>query len=184
MKEREPYFEYGNTRTWLRRPDETRWEGLEEEPSLITIEEETEEIYESRTYRLKPDFQTFGLLLRLLLVRSGEEDLELPPEGLAHWAIDIIEDTFIKFLSKRQKQDGRITCVLTGVTSDSRWLLDRAELVAENQYFNAVREFECLTLFKTVLFPPLVVTIQEWRRYGEEELLSRSTLERGGAEPS
>ena len=184
MKENIPDFKDGKIRTWLRRPEDAQWEGLEEDPSLITIDEETEEIYESRTYRLKPDFQTFGLLLRLLLGRSGEEDLELPPEGLAHWVTDIIEDTSIKFLSKRRKQDGRITYVLTGITRDSRWLLDRAELVDESQYRKAVREFECLPLFKTVLSSPLVVTIEEWRRYGEEEPLPKSTPARGRAEPS
>ncbi len=120
----------------------------------------------------------------MLLKRISEDHLEVPPEGLAHWAAEIIETTTIKLLSKRRKPDGRITYVLAGITRRSRWLLDRAELVDEGQYRKTVREFECLPLFKAVLYPPLVVTVEEWRRYGQGGPLSKSALEGGWAEPS
>ncbi len=88
MKEREPDFEDGKIRTWPRRPEETQWEGLEQDPPLITIDEETAEIFESRTYRLNSDFQTFGTLLRLLAERSSEESLDVVPAGLASGVTD------------------------------------------------------------------------------------------------
>ena len=50
----EPYFEDEKIRAWLGQPKEEDWEGLDKDPTLMTIEEETEEIFESRTYRLRP----------------------------------------------------------------------------------------------------------------------------------
>ena len=55
MKEREPDFEDEKIRAWLIRPSldapvdkEQDLEGLEKDSTVITIDEETEEIFESR----------------------------------------------------------------------------------------------------------------------------------------
>ena len=53
MKERKPDFEDEKMCAWLRKPREENWEGLGQDPTVMTIEEETEEIFESRTYRLR-----------------------------------------------------------------------------------------------------------------------------------
>ncbi len=63
-------------RTWLRRPEDNHWSDFEGDPTTITTDEDAEEVFESQTYRLKPDFQTFGLLLRILLGGMSEDDVE------------------------------------------------------------------------------------------------------------
>jgi len=181
MKEREPDFENEKIRAWLIRPSlegpvdkERDLGGLEKDPTVITIDEETEEIFESRAYHFRPGPETFSFLLGSLAKTMGEDLAEIPPRELVDYVMDMIEGTGVKFLAKRRKEDGRITFILVGMSRDSRSLLDRQELVEEADYRKAVEEFEELPLSKAILSPPAVVTIEEWRRYAEEGPLSRS----------
>lgn len=181
MKEREPDFENEKIRAWLIGPSlegpaekEQDLEGLEKDPTVITIDEETEEIFESRAYHFRPGPETFAFLLGSLAKTMGEEIVEIPPEELVDHVMNMIEGTGIKFLAKRRKKDGRITFILIGISRKSRSLLDRQELVEEAGYRKAVQEFEELPLARAILSPPAVVTLEEWRHYGEEGPLSRS----------
>ena len=79
MREREPDFEDEKMRAWLRRPKEENWEGLGEDPTVMTAEEEMEEISESRTYRLRPTPEAFLLALDVLHTRVGEQLDQMPP---------------------------------------------------------------------------------------------------------
>ncbi len=181
MKEREPDFENEKIRASLIRPPlegrverEHDLEGLEKDPTVITIDEETEEIFESRAYHFKPGPETFSFLLGSLAKMMGEDLVEIPPQELVDHVMDMIEGAGIKFLAKRRKEDGRITFILVGISRHSRSFLDRQELVEEADYRKAVQEFEELPLSRAILSPPAVVTLEEWRRYGEEGPLSRS----------
>jgi hypothetical protein len=161
MKEREPDFEDEKMRAWLRQPKEENWEGLGEDPTVLTIDEETEEIFESRTYRLRPTPEAFSLVLDILRVRTGEQIEEMPQEVLA----------------KRRTEDGRITHLLVAVTGKSRRLLDRREWVAQEDYRQTVECFEQLPLSRATLSPPALVTLDQWRRCADGGPLSRSGLE-------
>jgi len=90
----------------------------------------------------------------------GEDVARIPPRELVNRLMDMIEGTGIKFLAKRHKEDGRITYILVGISRRLRSLLDRQEWVEE------------LPLSRAVLSPPAVVTLEEWRRYAEEDPLS------------
>jgi len=181
MKEREPDFENEKIRAWLIRPSlegpegkEHDLEGLEKDSTVIAIDEETEEIFESRAYHFRPGPETFSFLLGSLAKTMGEDLAEIPLQELVDSVMDMIEDTGIKFLAKRRKEDGRITFILVGINRHSRSLLDRQELVEQAAYRRAVQEFEELPLSKAILSSPAVVTIEQWRRYAEEGPLSRS----------
>jgi len=181
MKEREPHFENEKIRAWLIRPSlegpvekEQDFESLEKDPTVMTIDEEAEEIFESRAYHFGPGPETFSFLLGSLAKTMGEDLVEIPPEELVDYVMDMIEGAGIKFLAKRRKEDGRITFILVGISRHSRSLLDRQEFVEEADYRKAVQEFEELPLSKAILSSPAVVTIQEWRHYAEEGPLSRS----------
>jgi hypothetical protein len=177
MKEYEPNFEDDKIRAWLRKPKDETWEGLDKDPAVMTIDEETEEIFESRTYRLRPTPEAFSLVLDILRVRLGEHVLdEMPPEMLADNAVGTVEDTVVKFLAKRRMEDGRITHLLVAIIGGSRRLLDGQEWVEEEDYRQTVACFEQLPLSRAILSPPAVVPLEEWRRYAEGGPLSRSNL--------
>jgi hypothetical protein len=182
MKEREPNFEDEKIRAWLRKPKHENWEGLDKDPTVMTIDEETEEIFESRTYRLRPTPEAFSLVLDILRARMGEQLELMPPEMLAQYANSMVEDTMIKFLAKRRKEDGRIAHLLVAMTGGSRRLLDGQEWVEEEDYRQTVECFEQLPLSRAILSPPVVVPLDEWRRYAEGGPLSRSNLEAAAGE--
>ena len=177
MKEREPDFEEEKMRAWLRKPKEVNWEGLGKDPTVMTIEEETEEIFESRTYRLRATPEAYLLALDVLRARMGQRMLQMPPEVLAGHVVGMVEDTMIKFLAKRRKEDGRIAHMLVAITGSSRRLLDQRDWVEEDDYHRTVKCFEQLPLSQAILTQPAVVTLDDWRRYAEGGPLSRSNLE-------
>ena len=177
MKEHEPNFEDEKMRAWLRKPKDETWERLDKDPTVMTIDEETEEIFESRTYRLRPTPEAFLLVLDILRVRIGEQLEQMPPEMLAQYVTSMVEDTMIKFLAKRRKEDGRITHLLVAITGGSRRLLDGREWEEEVEYRQTVECFERLPLSRATLSPPAVVTLDQWRRYADGGPLSRSDLQ-------
>ena len=86
MKEREPDFENEKIRAWLIRPSsegpvekEQDFEGLEKDPTVITVDEKTEEIFGSRAYHFRPGPETFSFLLGALAKTMGENLAEIPP---------------------------------------------------------------------------------------------------------
>jgi len=168
MKAREPDFENEKIRAWLIRPSlegpaekEHDFEGIDKHPTVITIDEETEEIFESRAYHFRPGPETFSFLLGSLVKTMGADLAEIPPRELVDQIMDMIEGTGIKFLAKRRKEDGRITFIPVGISRHSRSLLDRQEWVEEADYRKVVQEFEELPLSKAILSSPAVVTLEE-----------------------
>jgi outer membrane lipoprotein-sorting protein len=127
MKEHEPNFEDERIRAWLRKPKDETWERLDKDPTVMTIDEETEEIFESRTYRLRPTPEASCLVLDTLRVRMGEQLEQMPAVMLAQYATSMVEDTMVKFLAKRHKEDGRIAHLLEAVTDGARRLLHRRD---------------------------------------------------------
>jgi len=86
MKEREPNFENEKIRAWLIRPSlespeekEHDPEGFEKDRTVMIIDEEAEEIFESRAYHFRPSPETFSFLLESLAKTMGEDVDRIPP---------------------------------------------------------------------------------------------------------
>ena len=165
MLEREPTFEDGKIRTWTIGPDGENPEEIEGDPTLMYVDEEREEIYESRTYRFRESPEVFTFLAQMAaaqVARAGG-----PPEAVLPFVRELMVDTTYKFLAKRNKANGTITATLIAVGGGDRCLLFRQEDVREDAYRQAVEEFETSYLPEEVLAPPLVVTQEEWRQYSD-----------------
>ena len=166
MVEREPSFEDDKIRTWTFDPEGAHTKEFEDDPTLMHVDVEREEIYESRTYRFRDDPAVFAFLVEMAAAQLHQAGA--PPEAVIPFARDLMLDTTYKFLAKRDKEDGRITATLVAVGGGERCLLRQVDNVEEEDYRQAVRAFETEFLPPGLLDPPLVVTLEEWRRYADE----------------
>jgi len=164
MKEQVPDYEDEKIRTWLRKPEDRSWDDTDRDPTMMCIDDETEELFESRTYRLRPSRDTFALVLGILMQMVSDE---VPPQVLVSCAEDMIDTTTVKFLAKRRKEDGRVSHLLVGIGGGLRHLLDRQEWIEEADFRAEVRRFEQSAPWRDILSPPLVVTREEWERYAD-----------------
>lgn len=172
MIERQPDFEDDKIRAWMFGPKDRKPEKSKGDPTMLSVDVEREEIFESRIYR----FQASPEVLLYLIdhVMSRQPELEIPQEDVIPFARELMQDTAFKFLAKRRKEDGLVSSLLVAVSSDDRSLLSRQEWVEEGEYRQAVQEFETSFLPAGVLTAPLVTTLEEWRRYSQEGPFSRS----------
>ena len=173
MMEREPDFEDEKIRTWMARPENRDAEALRGDPTILSLDMEREEIYESRTYRFRRGPKALFYIIEHLVSRYPEGEADLDLNEVVQAAAELMEETTFKILAKRRKEGGSISSVLVAVTPDRRSRLDRHEWREEQEYRQGVDEFEAHLLSKGVLTPPLVVTLEEWRRYLEQSPLSQ-----------
>ena len=166
MIEREPTFEDDKIRTWSFAPQDRDPSQFEGDPTLMQVDVEREEIFESRTYRFQPTPEGLGFLVDVVAARLPAPGPSL--EQLCDFAMSLIEDTTYKFLAKRDKGDGSITATLIVVGGGERSLLLQQERIDEAEYRQTVHAFETGYLPPGVLSSPLVVPVEEWRRYSEE----------------
>ena len=166
MIEREPDFEDQKIRAWTFGEDHREDQQFEGDPTMLSLNMEKEEIFESRAYRFQTSPEASLYLLNL--VTSRQHHLALSLEESVQAATELMEGITFKFLAKRTKEDGLITSLLVAVRGDDRCLLSRQEWVKEAEYRQAVQEFEAGFLPKGVLGPPMVVTPEEWHRYAQE----------------
>ena len=166
MIEREPDFEDEKIRLWKFQAGHEEGKEVEGDPTLLSLDVEKEEIFESRTYRLRRGPLAYHYLLDL--VTSRQPGLDFTPEQVVQVAAELMEVTIFKFLAKRRKEDGLITSLLVAAAPNSRSLLSRQDWVEEAEYRQAVESFEQGFLPEGVLAAPLVVTVEEWRRYSQE----------------
>lgn len=166
MIERKPNFEDDKIRAWAAGPKDRELEKSQEDPTVMSLDVEREEIFESRTYRFRSGPETLFYLMELVTSRHFE--LGLSPEEVMQAAAELMEDTTFKFLAKRSKEDGLICSLLVAVGSNDRSLLLRQERVGEDGYRQAVQEFEASFLSEGILTEPLVTTLEEWQRYSQE----------------
>lgn len=171
MKEREPDFEDDKVRASQARSKEPHWEDMDKDPTVIAIDEETEEVFESRVYRIRTHPETFGAVLRMLWQRLRSLGADLRLDEAVDQAANVVDEPSVKFLAKRRKEDGRITYLLVGISPESRRIMDRRELVEETDYRKAVEAFEELPLFRTILAEPVVLTYDECCRYADESVI-------------
>ena len=166
MLEREPDYEDPRIRAWTRRTDAQGAEEYGRDPTILSLDMEKEEIYESRTYRLRPSLETLAYLTDLVAGRQRE--VMLTPREISAAVAELMGGIEFKFLAKRRKEDGLISSKLVAVRGGDRSLLQNHDWVGEGFYRDAVRAFEEGFLPQGVLGQPLVVSLEEWRRYNEE----------------
>ena len=162
MTEREPDFEDDKLRIWKEPANSTERLGLDE--TVMDVNFETEEIYESRVYPLLPHPATMILLAeRLASARHSpsQKDFALLLIGFA------AADSSLKVLSKRNRSDGRITSQVTVVNDFGRVLIERHDLPDDDAYRGKVGELEDL-LGPALLGDPTIVTATEWQEYNQE----------------
>jgi len=95
----------------------------------------------------------------------------------------MIEDTAIKLRAKRRKEGGRITHLLVGIRRGSRGVVGRQGWVWKRRdHRRAVQESEQLSLSRAAPSLPVVITLEEWRRYAEKGPISSGQLERAYSE--
>ena len=164
--EREPDFEDAKIRLWKAKPEHEEGREFKGDPTLLTLDMEKEEIFESRAYRFRPGPEALAYFVDL--VSSQKHRLGLSSGEVLQAARELMADITFKFLAKRRKEDSLISSLLVAVRSDDRCLLSRQEWVEESEYLQKVQEFEAGFLPEGVLAPPLVVTLAEWRRYSQE----------------
>ena len=172
MIERDPDFEDEKIRIWSAREEDQRVRKFEGDPTMLSLDIENEEIFESRTYRFRQGPGVLLYLIDLLVSRCHQGKLELDPEKAPETAAELMEETTFKFLAKRRKEDGSIRSLLVAITADRRTLLAGQEWVGETEYRQAVEEFEANFLPKGILNPPLVVALEEWRHYSRQGPIS------------
>ena len=146
-----PEFEDDKIRRW--RETEGDSERLRDDPSIVSIDIETEEIFESRGYGLGEGAHS---QLAETAVRVG-----LPLSAVLEFG----QEMSFKFIAKRRRSDGLITYILVFAGLGERHLLGREDWVSQERYRQAVTEFEADVLPADLVSPPLVVTLEEWRQY-------------------
>ena len=166
MIERQPDFEDEKIRLWKTRAGDQEGGEFEGDPTLLSLDVEQEEIFESRTYRFQRGPEAFHYLLDL--VTSRRPKLGFSPQQVVQAAAELMEVTVFKFLAKRRKEDGLITSLLVASAPNSRSRLSRQDWVEEAEYREAVQGFEESFLPEGVLAQPLVVTLEEWQGYSQE----------------
>jgi hypothetical protein len=166
MTERKPDFEDEKIRVWAPGPQDQERGEFKEDPTMMCLDVEHEEVFESRTYRFHASPEALQYLIGHII--SQQPELRFYPEAVLQVTTKLLEDTTFKFLAKRRKEDGLITSLLIVVSDDDRCLLSRQERVEESEYRQAGHEFETCFLPPGVLTAPLIVTLEEWRRYSQE----------------
>lgn len=164
-REREPDFEDEKIRFWLHPLEGKQADEFKGEPTVLSIDSETEEIFESRTYRLRVTIDDAPLAFRLALAEKALSQPEADLEKLVEDATAFLADASFKFLAKRRKDEDIVTYILLFQSQGVRQLLLRNDRVAVESYRKMVAEFEQDFLGRGLVFEPLVVDVEEWRSY-------------------
>ncbi len=164
--ERGPDFENDKIRTWKFGPEDQEGEEIGRDPTMLSLDVEREEIFESRTYRFRRGLEALGYVMGL--VTSRQYELGFSPEEVMQAAAELMEGITFKFLAKRRREDGLVSSRLVAVRGGDRCLLSRQEWVEVAEYRQKVQAFEASFLPEGVLAPLLVVTLEEWQRHSQE----------------
>ena len=166
--EGEPHFEDEKIRLWRMSKDAPDRPDVSDE-TVLALDLETEEIFESRVYPLLLHPATFTLFIRQWLRLEGHPS---DPEALLEAVESVVEQSSLKVLAKRNRTDGRISYVVAAAGAETRTLVDRGEAEDEAAYRRAVEELEEELRSPGVVGDPTVTGPEEWRKYeqmSEEE---------------
>lgn len=152
--EREQEFEDDKIRTWKARAGERP----QRDPTVMDVDLEREELYESRTYSLRPEALTGLGLAAVLTDPAGDAREPL----ISHLGI---HEASLKLLAKQDRADKQITSILVSVFYGERTLLDRWDRIDEPEFRRRVRALNEMAVERGPFESPLVVTLEEWRQY-------------------
>ena len=175
MIEREPDFEDESIRAWIAEATERKAEEFEQDKTVMSLDVDKEEIFESRTYRFSPGPEGLAFVAELVASRQSKLGLGLSQEDVIRIAGRLMENTTYKILAKRRKEDGCINSLFVAVRPHRRHLLASQEWAGETEYREALQDFEQNLLPKRILIRGLVVTVEEWRRYSQEGPFSETS---------
>ena len=157
--EREPDFEDDNIRLW--RTPKDQGERPDDDETTMAVDLKREELYESRVYPLLPHPATVALVAAWLARQEAPPDQE---EFLATVLAAIGEST-LRVLTKRRRDDGRITYLVVAVGPTVRTLVERGEAADETDYRRLVAVLEDELLSPGLIGDPKVTTTEDWQRY-------------------
>ncbi len=164
MERRPPDFEDEKIRAWRATPEEQP--GLSErDPTTLSIDMATEEIFESRVYAVNADayLRVFADVLN--------EHPDVPAELLLARLAQGLDNSTFRFLAKRTRGKDELTWIQITDFGGQRGLIERGERQPEASFRESVAAFEGDALAGEVVYEPAVVTVEEWSRYDERQPL-------------
>lgn len=171
MEGQRPNFEDDRITFWKHPPKGESADEIKEDPTSLSIDVDTEEVFESRVYPLQATQETAILVFRMARMALAEQNLsESDPDfkKVIERGDEMLANGEFKFLAKRRKADGRITHVLLFHSPGWRCLVGRTDWDTEKDYRSAVTRFEVGFLERGLVFEPTVATLEEWQRYAEK----------------
>ena len=163
--ERGPDFEDHKIRFWEAGSDE---HASEADLTVMRLEVLTEELEESRTYRLRSRRMAMRGLERLSLATREHEAATIAIVALFS---EFLHDATVKILAKRHKDNGDISYHIVATATESRHLIRPIRRVSEVEYRAKIAAFESEWVRNGPLQRGLVVSKEEWQRY--QNLLPR-----------
>ena len=156
MERRGPDYEDEKIRAWRVRPGEGR---PERDPSVLDIDLKREEIYESRVYEVTPEALKY-IALDTLANNPGRD-----PSDVLKRLLESLDDATFRILAKQDHEDQLLTWVHVSRLGGTRTLIARVDRKPEADFRAFVPEFEASGIRSGTVYPPTVVTLDEWREH-------------------
>ncbi|MCA9852253.1 MAG: hypothetical protein KC482_01410 [Dehalococcoidia bacterium] len=156
---RGPDFEDERIRGWRARPEDRF--GEEDDPTVMAVDADREEIFESRVYQVRAEY-----IERAMLQSVADE----PSLLAAMFLLADADDATFRVLAKRDKASGRLSFMMAGRIGEFRALLGKEDDVDEERFREFVGSFESDAYARGLVYPPAVVTLDQWRAYDPRNL--------------
>ena len=163
LPDREPDFEDERIQMWrARRLGSASSDFIDE--SVLSVDLEKEEVFESRVYPLVPHPATLAFAESRLQSSPAPGD----PARLLEELQRVIEQSALKVASKRSRADGQITYLVAAIGSEGGALIEQHQVPDEASYRRAVLELEEDLLVPGLVDEPSITTLDEWRWYEQQ----------------
>ncbi|GEM_PF-3260944 len=162
--EREPDFEDNKIRMWRGDLPGVNPEG---DPTILRVNVEHEEPFESRTYGVRRTADNVEELVQMVM-STGQEHGYLPPPVLEGLAQEFVRSALLKFLAKRNKSTGEISFLMVGMVFGRRSLARPLRTLSLEGYRTKVEDFEEEWVSQGPLEAGPVVNAEDWRHYQED----------------
>ena len=156
MERRGPDYEDEKIRAWRVRPGEGR---PESDPSVLDIDVKREEIYESRVYEVTPE------VLKYIALDTLANNPENEPSDVLKRLLASLDDATFRILAKQDYADKLLTWVHVSKLGGTRALIERVDRKPEADFRAYVAKFEADGISAGTVYPPTVVTLDEWREH-------------------
>lgn len=156
MERRGLDYEDEKIRAWRVRPGESQ---SERDPSVLDIDLEREEIYESRVYEVTPE------ALKYIALDTLANNPESDPSDVLKRLLESLDDATFRILAKQDHEDKLLTWLHISRPAGTRALIVRVDCKPEADFRRFVAEFETDGISAGTVHPPTVVTLDEWREH-------------------